>query len=165
MGDGPNGWAARANLGCRLLAIALLSGTAIACAHRLASAYDRLGISADGAEVKVSFVSCPGELVNYVRLYVLDGDNVAPDDGDTLIWEVNDPSASDLQTGIVPTDQTGDRLPLSASEEYYVEISTSRNVADSDSFEPTDLSPSTIRVNRKQVDSAQFEERATRSCG
>ena len=113
----------------------------------------------------MSYLSCPGEQVRYVRLYLLDGDNVAPDDGDTLIWEVSDPSVSELADGIVPTDESGDRLALSAGEAYLVDISTSRNMADSSSFELSDLSPSTVRVNLKQVDPAEFVERAIKSCG
>jgi hypothetical protein len=149
-------------------ALCVMGGSvpALSCfAPEEASGYDRLGVKLVDGAILVRYLACDGEDVKFVRLYELDDDNVAPEEGDDLLWEAVDPESTVLASGLVPTPADGEPIELFQETEYWVEVVTNQNTVDSNEFGAADLSTSDYYVHRRTLDDAEFTRAADKSCG
>lgn len=141
------------------------SAPALSCiGHDFSPAYDRLGVQIVDDAILVRYLACDGEVVKSVRLYELDGDNVAPDEGDLVLWEAVGVESVVLASGLVPTRSGGEAIELLQEEDYLIEVETDRNTVDTFAFGVADLSTSDFYVNLRKLNDAEFTETADRSC-
>jgi hypothetical protein len=147
----------------RTKAILLVVGLfLLASCDNLASSYRRLGISLRGQSVVVRYLACEGESIDSMRMLRLDGDNIAGDSGDVELWRQK-VSVVEANDGVVPSD-SGGPLVLASGENYFVELETTRNGADSDSFALSDLRSDMVRVHGKLKSEDAYVRDARASC-
>jgi hypothetical protein len=149
-----------------LLAIGGSLVPALSCiGHDFSPAYDRLGVQLVDRSILVRYLACDGEDVKFVRLYELDGDNVAPEEGDDLLWEAVGVESTVLASGLVPTRSDGEPIELFQEENYLIEVVSNRSTVDTFGFGVKDLPTSEFYVNGRTLDDAEFTRAADKSCG
>ncbi len=127
------------------------------------AAYDRLGITQDDSGLTVYYVACPGERVDEVALWSLDGDSTWPDDGDVKQWAVKQPSTDD--DGLITLKPAFDALSSVGGETVVlVDVRSSAGAADSDAFEVGKLRAGQFLVRTKLLSEEVFLARARQSC-
>lgn len=109
--------------------------TAVGCvSHDLNSAYERLGVVLEDGALRIRYEACDDEALESLSLYLLDADNVAPEDGDTLIWAASPEWLRNPDGHGVIASHDGQPLLLEADKDYFVDVETSRGGADTDGF-------------------------------
>jgi hypothetical protein len=100
--------------------------------HDLNSAYERLGVTLEDGALRVRYQACDDETLGSLTLYLLDGDNIAPEEGDALIWTADPEWLRDPDGRGVIASRDGQPLQLEADEDYFLVVETSRGAADTD---------------------------------
>ena len=149
----------------RLLSVALVSLLAVTpgCAHRLSKVFSRLGVGySSTGDLSLYYLSCEAEEVTSLTLYLLDGDNVAPDDGDEIVWQAPLPISERVYS--VPHELTE---PLATEEaELLFVVETSLGGGDSDSFKLDQIGEGYIRTGtKKSLSQEEFARSAATTCG
>lgn len=147
-----------------LRTVALLGFIALASCDSQAPGYARLGVRPEGSSVLIRYLPCPGEVVKAARLYQLDGDTVAPDEGDTLLWQrTGSDLASIGESGVLPL--VGDEpFAFEPKSEYFIEVESTKNLVDTGAFTIDDLDIDKVRVNFRNLSEAEFVADADASC-
>jgi len=134
-----------------------------ACSN-YASGYQRLGLERTETSLVIRYLPCADEEIESARMFKLDSNDVAPDEGDVLIWEISPVDLALLSgPGVVPRAQGVD-IPLESGARYFVEVETSRNLVDSWGFASEDLARESVRVDERNVSRGDFENKARDSC-
>lgn len=149
----------------------LLSALAVSCDPNIALGQQAMGVSkAAGDRVLLSWVSCPGEYLERVRLFLVVGDDAAVgDENDRVLWEIAaikgaQPTPSQIVVGDTPPgfeEAKPLRSPIRPGEQYAILIDS--NV--SRGLDVAVFDPASLRADRIFSMDAYHSEQEFRARG
>jgi len=135
--------------------------------HDLNPVHDRIGVYLDESTVVVSYLPCAGEIINDVVLWELDGNDIAGDEGDSIIWEASSAELVAILNAPIQIQNGSGSILMTNEAEYWIFVHTNTGIGSPSTLRLTELG----ELGQDEVFSGgrarsveDFEERATDSC-
>jgi len=142
-----------------------LAGISVSACGRLSPVHQRFGVEPRGAAIGIVYAPCPGEQVRGLTLWQLDGDNIAGNDGDTVIWTGSTEELLTAESTVVEPATESGPIELEDDLRYFVVAETTQGGGSTDAFVARDLIVGHVYVNSGTLTEQEFRDNASNSCG